>query len=57
MNRPRANVTVRREIVCLNEQITGDGQASEGEEPTKGALKTKGTLFYIFRFWGDGSTL
>lgn len=45
MNCPRANVTVRREIDSLNERLTGDGQASEGGDPTKGALKTKGTLF------------
>lgn len=45
MNRPRPNVTVRREIDSLNERLTGDGQASEGGDPTKGALKTKGMLF------------
>lgn len=35
-------VAVRREIESLNERLTGDGQAVEGGDPTKGALKTKG---------------
>lgn len=40
-----ANITVRREIDSLNERLTGDGQTIEGGDPTKGALKTKGTVF------------
>lgn len=39
-----ANITVRREIDSLNERLTGDGQVMEGGDPTKGALKTKGTV-------------
>lgn len=38
-----ANITVRREIDSLNERLTGDGQTVDGGDPTKGALKTKGT--------------
>lgn len=45
MNCHCANITVRREIDSLNERLTGDGQAIEGGDPTKGALKTKGTLY------------
>lgn len=45
MNCHYANITVRREIDSLNERLTGDGQAIEGGDPTKGALKTKGTLY------------
>lgn len=40
-----ANITVRREIDSLNERLTGDGQTVEGGDPTKAALKTKGTVF------------
>lgn len=40
-----ANITVRREIDSLNERLTGDGQTIEGGDPSKGALKTKGTVF------------
>lgn len=36
---------MRREIDSLNERLTGEGQAIEGGDPTKGALKTKGTVF------------
>lgn len=39
------NITVRREIDSLNERLTGDGQAVDGGDPTKGALKTKGPIF------------
>ncbi|XP_037311896.1 WD repeat-containing protein 37-like [Pungitius pungitius] len=35
------NLELRREIDSLNERLTGDGQAIEGGDPTKGALKTK----------------
>uniref|UniRef100_A0A3Q4H3N9 WD repeat-containing protein 37 n=1 Tax=Neolamprologus brichardi TaxID=32507 RepID=A0A3Q4H3N9_NEOBR len=35
------NLELRREIESLNERLTGDGQAVEGGDPTKGALKTK----------------
>lgn len=45
MNCHCAHITVRREIDSLNERLSGDGQAIEGGDPTKGALKTKGTLF------------
>lgn len=45
IHRHCANVTVRREIDSLNERLTGDGQVMEGGDPTKGALKTKGTVF------------
>lgn len=37
-----AHVAVRREIESLNERLTGDGQAVEGADATKGALKAKG---------------
>ena len=40
-----ASFTVRREIDSLNERLTGDGQTVEGGDPTKAALKTKGTVF------------
>lgn len=40
-----ANITVRREIDSLNERLTGDGQTVEGGDPSKGVLKTKGTVF------------
>lgn len=40
-----ANITVRREIDSLNERLTGDGQTIEGGDPSKGPLKTKGTVF------------
>lgn len=40
-----AHIAVRREIDSLNERLTGDGQAIEGGDPTKGALKTKGNVF------------
>lgn len=46
MNCHCAHITVRREIDSLNERLSGDGQMGiEGGDPTKGALKTKGTLF------------
>ncbi|XP_075899218.1 WD repeat-containing protein 37-like isoform X2 [Nelusetta ayraudi] len=35
------NIELRREIDSLNERLAGDGQAVEGGDPTKGALKTK----------------
>lgn len=40
-----ANIAVRREIDSLNERLTGDGQTVEGGDPSKGVLKTKGTVF------------
>lgn len=36
---------MRREIETLNERLTGDGQAVEGADATKGALKAKGLTF------------
>lgn len=38
-------VAVRREIDSLNERLAGDGQAIEGGDPSKGALKAKGKFF------------
>ncbi|XP_043960698.1 WD repeat-containing protein 37 isoform X2 [Gambusia affinis] len=35
------NLELRREIDSLNERLAGDGQAIEGGDPTKGALKAK----------------
>ncbi|XP_016523007.1 WD repeat-containing protein 37-like isoform X2 [Poecilia formosa] len=35
------NLELRREIDSLNERLTGDGQAIEGGDPSKGALKAK----------------
>ncbi|KAM4533428.1 WD repeat-containing protein 37-like isoform 2-T4 [Odontesthes bonariensis] len=35
------NIELRREIDSLNERLTGDGQAIEGGDPTKGAQKAK----------------
>ncbi|XP_061569810.1 WD repeat-containing protein 37-like isoform X1 [Cololabis saira] len=35
------NLELRREIDSLNERLTGDGQAVDGGDPTKGALKAK----------------
>lgn len=34
---------VRREIESLNERLAGEGQTVDGGDPSKGALKTKGT--------------
>lgn len=45
-----ANITVRREIDSLNERLTGDGQTIEGGDPSKGALKTKGTALLLCKF-------
>lgn len=41
------SVAVRREIDSLNERLAGDGQAIEGGDPAKGALKAKGTLTFF----------
>uniref|UniRef100_A0A8C6PUH7 WD repeat-containing protein 37 n=1 Tax=Nothobranchius furzeri TaxID=105023 RepID=A0A8C6PUH7_NOTFU len=35
------NLELRREIESLNDRLTGDGQAVDGGDPTKGALKAK----------------
>lgn len=44
-------VSVRREIDSLNERLAGDGQAIEGGDPSKGALKAKGTWTFSHGPW------
>lgn len=39
---------MRREIDTLNERLAADGQAIEGGDLTKGALKTKGAVCFKF---------
>uniref|UniRef100_A0A3P9NJR0 WD repeat-containing protein 37 n=1 Tax=Poecilia reticulata TaxID=8081 RepID=A0A3P9NJR0_POERE len=51
------NLELRREIDSLNERLTGDGQAIEGGDPSKGALKAKGATFVQVVFENTSSQI